>query len=111
MTKKSLFSAPAHYLIAVQGRLRPGWLACPGGMQISTRRAESGATVTVLKCDVSNQDELLGILNTLYDLHLPILSVVDSSPKRIHRRERHWGATPQGGMQRRPSAGIYETDH
>jgi len=52
---------------------RPDWNDRFGAMQIVSLEADSA--VTVLQGHVSDQAELVGILNTLYELHLPLLSV------------------------------------
>jgi 16S rRNA A1518/A1519 N6-dimethyltransferase RsmA/KsgA/DIM1 with predicted DNA glycosylase/AP lyase activity len=44
-------------------------------MQMFTPPPEADSAVTVLQGHVSDQAELAGILNTLYELHLPLLSV------------------------------------
>ena len=66
---------PANYRITVEGYLDDRWSDCMGGMTISaTCHAEQGA-VTTLMGQVRDQAELFGLLNTLYELHLPLLSV------------------------------------
>jgi hypothetical protein len=44
-------------------------------MRITTRQRKDQTTVTTLIGRVRDQAELSGVLNTLYELHLPILSV------------------------------------
>ena len=66
---------PANYRITVEGYLDDRWSDCMGGMTISANRhAEQGA-VTTLVGQVRDQAELFGLLNTLYELHLPLISV------------------------------------
>jgi hypothetical protein len=48
-------------------------------MQIKTRRREDQSWVTTLVGRVRDQTELTGILNSLYEMHLPILSVKNLS--------------------------------
>jgi len=67
------FATPGNYRIEIQGHLRPDWNDRFGAMQIVSLEADSA--VTVLQGHVSDQAELVGILNTLYELHLPLLSV------------------------------------
>lgn len=69
------FSAPGYYRIAVQGQLRPNWSERIGAMQVLPPSALENKAVTVLQGRVSDQAELSGILNTLHELHLPLLSV------------------------------------
>ena len=75
MKRESYFSRPGHYRIEVEGQLRPGWSDRFGAMQISPLSPEADRAVTVLEGRVSDQTELIGILNTLYELHLPLLWV------------------------------------
>ena len=67
------FAAPGNYRVEVQGHLRPDWNDRFGAMRIIP--PETDSAVTVLQGHVSDQAELVGILNTLYELHLPLLSV------------------------------------
>ena len=73
------FSTPSTYRIEVQGALRPDWSDRFGAMRIFSQAQaplpDADSMVTVLQGDVSDQAELAGILNTLYELHLPLLSV------------------------------------
>ncbi len=66
---------PATYSIRVQGRLAPEWADRIEGMNITEDAAPGGSPVTVLVGRVRDQSALSGILNTLYELHLPVLSV------------------------------------
>ena len=64
---------PAIYRISVQGSLNPSWADNLGGMEIKqdTRKV----SVTTLKGPLMDQSQLLGVLNNLHQLHMPILSV------------------------------------
>jgi hypothetical protein len=66
---------PATYRIRVQGRLDAGWSERLGGLRITTRHRAGQIPVTTLLGEVRDQAELIGILNSLYDLHLPLLLV------------------------------------
>ena len=66
---------PANYRITVEGYLDDSWSDCVGGMTISAIRHAEKVAVTTLMGQVRDQAELLGLLNTLYELHLPLLSV------------------------------------
>ena len=46
-------------------------------MRITTRKKSDQTTVTTLDGRLRDQAELSGVLNSLYDLHLPILKVED----------------------------------
>ena len=67
--------APATYRIKVEGKLDESWSDRLGGMRITTHKRKDQTTVTTLIGRVRDQAELTGVLNSLYELHLPILSV------------------------------------
>ena len=46
-----------------------------GGMTISPDTVEVGPLVTTLEGELRDQAALAGVLNTLYELHLTVLSV------------------------------------
>lgn len=66
---------PATYMIVVQGSLNQSWASRMGGMNITERVSENGATETILVGRLADQAALSGVLNTLYELHLPMSSV------------------------------------
>jgi hypothetical protein len=66
---------PANYRIEVEGALDKSWSDRLGGMRITTREREDKSTVTTLAGRMRDQAELSGVLNSLYELHLVILSV------------------------------------
>lgn len=66
---------PATYRIVVQGRLDQSWSDRLGGMAITAHNEGNEASVTTLTGRLRDQAELSGVLNTLYELHLPILKV------------------------------------
>ena len=66
---------PATYRIQVEGVLDEIWADSLAGMRISTRKRADQSTVTTLTGRLRDQAELSGVLNGLYELHLPILSV------------------------------------
>ena len=70
------FDRPATYQITVQGMIDPDWSDRLSGMTIGLIREEACPPVTTLKGELSDQAALAGVLNTLYELHLPILSVL-----------------------------------
>ena len=65
----------ATYFIQVQGNLDVSWADRLAGMQIRARWNDGQTAVTTLIGPLADQAALLGVLNTLYDLHLPLLSV------------------------------------
>ena len=66
---------PATYRIEVEGVLEKIWADSLAGMRISSRKRADQSTVTTLTGRLRDQAELSGVLNGLYELHLPILSV------------------------------------
>ena len=69
------FDSPATYRIGVQGRVPATWHDRLEGMSITISPPGSEALVTTLLGELSDQAALVGVLNTLYELHLPVLSV------------------------------------
>jgi hypothetical protein len=72
--RKSAFAMPGNYRIRVRGLVDPKWSDWLGGMTITTRQSQS-TSVTDLVGRVADQAALSGILNALYEMHLPILQV------------------------------------
>ena len=76
MTDRGLrLHTPATYCIQVQGILDESWADRLGGMAIATVSKPEEGPVTMLSGYILDQAELLGILNTLYNLRLPLLAV------------------------------------
>jgi hypothetical protein len=71
--------AAGMYTIRVQGPLDATWSEQLGGMRIMVSGTGRHA-VTVLFGRLGDQAALMGVLNTLYDLGLPLLSVDYLSP-------------------------------
>jgi hypothetical protein len=71
---------PAIYRICVRGRLDASWSDRVGGMKITEDRGPDGKAETILVGRLADQGALAGVLNALYELHLPVLSAefVDS---------------------------------
>jgi hypothetical protein len=70
------FDHPAIYQINVQGRIDPNWSDRMAGMKIRNSLEQKNPPITILEGEVSDQAALLGVLNSLYELHLPIISVI-----------------------------------
>lgn len=68
-------ASPACYQITVQGRLDPIWSDRLAGMQIYLQDSEERKPISVLVGQLRDQAEMLGVLNGLYALQLPIVSV------------------------------------
>ncbi len=69
------FDGRAVYRIRVQGRIKASWSDRLEGMTITVQTVETGPPVTTLVGELGDQASLVGVLNTLYELHLPVLSV------------------------------------
>ena len=67
--------SPAVYRIRIQGHLAAGWADRIEGMNITEDDDVGGQPETVLVGRVRDQSALSGVLNALYELHLPVLSV------------------------------------
>jgi len=66
---------PAVYHIKIRGYLDNNWSNRLGGMAIQHRAAVGGITITALHGTMVDQAALFGVLNGLYGLGFPILSV------------------------------------
>lgn len=64
--------SPATYKIKVRGSLDNSWSEKLGGLQV---KSAAETAMTVITGPLSDQAALSGILNTLYDLQLPVVSV------------------------------------
>ena len=71
---------PATYRIGVQGRIPARWGDRLEGMAIAESPAEAEPPVTTLLGELADQAALEGVLNTLFALHLPVVSVERLSP-------------------------------
>ena len=68
---------PACYRIVVQGCLdEEKWSGRLGSMRIASRKEHDNQAVTILEGESQDQAELMGVLNTLYQMRMNILSVV-----------------------------------
>ncbi len=66
---------PTVYRIRVRGKLAAQWSDWLGGMAIALKTADNGAPEAVLTGPVVDQAALRGIVNTLWDLNLTVISV------------------------------------
>ena len=69
------FDKNREYRIRVQGSLDESWSKRLGGMRIIRNIQADQEPVTILTGPLRDQAELSGVLNTLYELHLTLLSV------------------------------------
>lgn len=74
------FSGPATYRIVVQGVLSEYWRDRLAGMSIAITCRPGELSRTTLLGRIRDQAELNGVLDALYGLHLPILSVETVEP-------------------------------
>jgi hypothetical protein len=74
--KKQLkFSSGACYRIGVKGYLDDSWSERFSDMRISNQTDGIVSPLAVLEGSVMDQTELIGVLNNLYEMHLPLVSV------------------------------------
>jgi hypothetical protein len=73
--KRYTFDRPGKYRIRVEGFIDESWSERLGGMRITTSSGEDQKTVTTIEGQIVDQSALAGVLNTLYELHLSLLSV------------------------------------
>ena len=75
-SKRLQLHLPATYRIQVQGIIDPTWSNQLGGMDISIMMCGYGdSSQTELKGTLLDQSALFGVLSTLYELRLPLISV------------------------------------
>ncbi len=73
--KKSHLTDRGSYRIRVRGFLDESWSERLAGLRITTDSRRDKSSVTALVGQVRDQAELAGVLNTLYELHMTLLSV------------------------------------
>jgi len=69
------FQKSAIYKIKVEGVLKENWVDKFQGLKIRNESSSSGKSVSVLYGKINDQSALSGLLNTLYDYNMTILSV------------------------------------
>jgi len=75
-TRKSYtFDKPGNYRIRVLGALKKSWSERLSGLYITANSRGDQGQVATLVGQLRDQAELAGVLNTLYELHLPLLAV------------------------------------
>jgi len=77
MTKSTVqnIGSGTTYEIKIRGQLEPNWSDRLGGLNIKHEVNESGILVTILCGQLLDQAALFGVLNALYDMRLPLISV------------------------------------
>ncbi|MGI9570479.1 MAG: hypothetical protein ACR2PH_12265 [Desulfobulbia bacterium] len=73
------FDGPATYRITVQGLISERFSESFAGMRMTTGQDVNTAPITILAGRVQDQAELAGVLNSLYETHVPIISVENLS--------------------------------
>ena len=73
--KEPGMSTKAIYKITVRGRLPENWNDWFNGSMISIQSGIGGESHTAITCSVRDQSELLGFLNRLNSINLPLLQV------------------------------------
>ena len=74
--KRFAFDRAGNYRIRVLGFLDESWSERLGDLRITaSSREDQKGPVTEVVGKVRDQAELMGVFDTLYNLHLPILSV------------------------------------
>ncbi len=71
----SMRTTQTPFRITINGSLGREWSNRLGGLEIVPTQSAHGHPMTILTGHLVDQADLLGVLNTLYDLHLPIVSV------------------------------------
>jgi hypothetical protein len=69
------FDRPATYGISVQGCVPASWSDRLEGMAITDLTAEAGPPMTKLLGELADQAALEGVLKTLFEMHLSVVSV------------------------------------
>ena len=69
------FTSPAAYQILIKGFLDESWSERLNGLTIVNMNSETGVPITKLYGQVRDQAELLGVLNSIYEMHLPLISI------------------------------------
>jgi len=73
--KLPTMKGPAIYRICVRGHLNATWSSRLEAMNITESGTSDEGTESTLVGRLADQAALSGVLNTLYELHLPVLSV------------------------------------
>jgi hypothetical protein len=69
------FSAPNSYRISAKGYLDESWAMRFSGLQISNQVLDDSSHMVTFVGSVNDQTELIGVLNSIYEMHLPLVSV------------------------------------
>lgn len=72
---KLKFQGPANYRISIEGDIPEGWLSKFGNMELKKTYSKVGKCRSTLKGVILDQAQLMGILQSIYDLHLSVIEV------------------------------------
>ena len=75
LSELPVMESPARYRIRVRGHLDSSWSDRLAGMTITTTGGKNTEQTTLLEGLLMDQSALTGVINTLNDLGLPLLSV------------------------------------
>jgi hypothetical protein len=73
--KNLKFEGPASYRIRAQGHIDDSWTGRLSGMVLTRAFTADKQPMTILIGQLEDQSALCGVMNALYDLHLPVISV------------------------------------
>ncbi len=73
--RRRAFDCPANYRICVRGKIAPAYSDWLAGMSVRPLSGQGEPAITVLEGELTDQAALVGVLNTLYDFQLPLISV------------------------------------
>jgi hypothetical protein len=82
---RDVFDGRAVYRICVQGRIAAISADRLPDMEVTVVPLEDGGAVSTLIGEVRDQAALAGVLNTLYEWHLPVLSLQRLSARPASR--------------------------
>jgi hypothetical protein len=76
------FGGSAEVRIQVQGIVPPDWIDRLGGLSVEASGGKESNPIAVLTGRIADQSALMGVLTTLHDLHLPLISIqlLEASP-------------------------------
>ena len=81
MKTPNYFDSPAVYRIRVEGHIDESLADILGGMVITRAFTADKKPLTILVGQMKDQAALSGVLNELYEMHLPLLTV-ESMPQQ-----------------------------
>ena len=80
--------SPAIYRITVRGYLEDSWANKLGGIAIHSAATTQETPITILHGELADQAALFGVLNSLYGLGYPLLSVECTSLENASHKKK-----------------------